>query len=137
MARRSRQYGSSYQKRPVRMTFGPDPVDPSIMRSTDAHELASHIKESQTRWRVQAIRLVGAGACCVVVLDSQSGEEAELRSVEDWQRLRAEGASRAGGESARRSAEAWRPPGAEARPPAAQAPRAANRCSILRRPRPL
>ena len=76
MARRSRQSGSSYQKRPVRMTFGPDPVDP--------------IKESQTRWRVQAIRLVGAGACCVVVLDSQSGEESELRSVEDWQRIRAE-----------------------------------------------
>lgn len=90
MARRSRQSGSSYQKRPVRMTFGPDPVDPSIMRSTDAHELASHIKETQTRWRVQAIRLVGAGACCVVVLDSQSGEELELRSVEDWQRTRAE-----------------------------------------------
>ena len=88
MARRSRQSGSSYQKRPVRTTFGPDPIDPNIMRSTDAHALASHIKETQNRWRVQAIRLVGAGACCVVVLDSQTGEESELRSVEDWQRVR-------------------------------------------------
>jgi hypothetical protein len=89
MARRSRQSGSSYQKRPVRSTFGPDPVDPSIMRSTDAHALASHIKETQNRWRVQAIRLVGAGACAVIVLDSQTAEEHELRSVEDWQHLRA------------------------------------------------
>jgi hypothetical protein len=89
MAQRSRRrmLGSSYDKRPVPGSPEPPRAGGDGLSSHDAHELAQRIRTQQTRFRVNAIRLVRAGACCVVLVDSSTGLEHNVESREDWRRL--------------------------------------------------
>jgi hypothetical protein len=84
---RTRNSGSSYDKRPVPGSRAPVDVTVAGLSSPEARALAAEVKEQNGRWRVGAIRLLGNRACCLVVLDSVTGKEHELRSLPDWQRL--------------------------------------------------
>jgi hypothetical protein len=79
-----------YEKRPV-TTVGPRPQPGSGMTSAEARALAAEIEQEQERWRIGAIRLVGTGVCCVVLVDRQGSGEHEIHSREDWERLRESG----------------------------------------------
>jgi hypothetical protein len=89
MASRSRRraQGSSYDKRPVPGTPQPPKAGGDGLSSVDAHELAQRIRTEQSRFRVSAIRLLRAGACCVVLVDSSTGSEHQVESSGEWRRL--------------------------------------------------
>ena len=76
-----------YEKRPV-TTIGPRPQDGGGMSSAEARALAAEIEQEQDRWRIAAIRLVGTGVCCVVLVDRHGSEGHEIHGREDWERLR-------------------------------------------------
>jgi hypothetical protein len=84
---RTRNSGRSYDKRPVAGQPTPMALEVDGLSSSDARALAAEIKEQHTRWRVAAIRLLGNRACCLVIQDSVSGQEHQLSSAADWQRL--------------------------------------------------
>jgi hypothetical protein len=81
------RFAGSYQKRPVGGVPFREPVDGGGMSSPDAHALATEIQAEQHHWRISAVRLVRHRTCCVVLVDSRTGEEVEILSREDWRRL--------------------------------------------------
>ena len=91
MARRPRprQRGNSYDKRPSSALAPLDLPSADGLSSADAHALAEQIRTEQTRWRVQSIRLIEGGVCCLVLLDSTNATEHQVRDNQEWQRLRA------------------------------------------------
>ena len=94
MAQRRRRAGfaGSDQKRPVDgQRIGDAAPAPSGMTSSDARTLGVQIDEEKTAWRTNGVRLVQRQTCCVVVRNSQTGEELELHSRDEWTSLTAPG----------------------------------------------
>jgi len=84
---RTRNSTHAYDKRPVAGSRAPIEMGVDGLTSSDARALAAEVKAQDGRWRVAAIRLVGNRACCLVLQDSTSGEEHQVRSAADWDRL--------------------------------------------------
>jgi len=86
---RTRNGGRSYEKRPVAGNRSPRSVEVEGLTSADARALAAEITAQGTRWRVLSIRLIENRACCLVIHDQSSGEEHQITSAAEWQRLSA------------------------------------------------
>jgi len=80
----------TYEKR--RVAGSPPPTAPpgDILTSADARHLGARIDSAQERYRTTAIRLMSGRACGLVLLDSRTGTERILTSVDDWDRLQTE-----------------------------------------------
>jgi hypothetical protein len=92
MAQRRRRtgFGNSYEKRRVDGQWTPPTEGEAAgLTSSDARALGAQIDEQNTRWRTNGVRLVRGRTCCVVVRHSQTGEERELQSAEQWSELAA------------------------------------------------
>jgi hypothetical protein len=91
MARqRRRTPGASYDKRPVPGSALPPPPTADRLTSREARALALRIDAGQGHYRTSAIRLLADRACGVVVMDTQTGTEHIVRTVQEWHRLAAD-----------------------------------------------
>ena len=81
---------NTYEKRRVAGSALPTPTPGDILTSADARHLGARIDSAQERYRTTGIRLITGRACGVVLLDSRTGDERILTSLDDWHRLQTE-----------------------------------------------
>jgi len=80
----------TYEKRRVAGSSLPAAPPSDVLTSADARHLGARIDSVQERYRTTAIRLMAGRACGLVLLDSRTGTERILTSVDDWDRLQTE-----------------------------------------------
>ena len=81
--------GNVYDKR--RVSGSPVPPAPPAggFSSKDAHDLGVRIDSTQERYRVTSIRLIRDRVCGLMLVDSLTGGDHMVASVDDWNRLQA------------------------------------------------